>query len=225
MKSQTQCLILRAAAVLVLWSLGPGTLWAQAPAGTQWDLPNVANWSTIKHGKHLTIRVNPDADLSRYSRIAVGIIAYTGSLKKLKPQESDKLTSLLHDSLARDLSAAKLSPDSLATGSLILNAHITDVKRVHPWVNAVTIAAVFVPLDYGGANVTARVVDQQTGQIIAEIETVGCGQIYEVLASLQALGHSKLALKKDSRSIAKEVARMNWNQQRSNVNAAMSSEE
>jgi hypothetical protein len=159
------------------------------------------------------IRVNPEADLSMYNRITLGTVIYTGPAKKLKPEESQKLTSLLRDSLIKDLSAARLGTGSSATESLTLDAQITHVKRVHPWVNVVTMAAVFVPLDFGGANVTAWVVDGQKGQIIAEIDTVGCGQIYEAFASLQPLGQSRLALKKDSRSIAREVARMNGNQQ------------
>jgi hypothetical protein len=72
----------------------------------------------------------------------------------------------------------------------------------------VTIAAVFVPLDLGGANVTAWLVDPKTGRAMVEIEAVGCGQIYQVLGSLQALGQGKIALKKESRSIAREVTRM-----------------
>ena len=73
--------------------------------------------------------------------------------------------------------------------------------------NLVTTAAVFVPLDLGDANVTAWIVDQKTGEAVAEIEIVGCGQIYQVLPSFQALGQSKLLLKKESRSITKELSR------------------
>jgi Protein of unknown function (DUF3313) len=132
---------------------------------------DVANWKTTKHGKHLTVRVNPDANLSLYKTIIVGDVAYTGSTKKLKQKDSDKLESLLHNSLAKDLPTAKLSQDTSATGALTLNANITKVKRSHPWVNLVTTAAVFVPLDLGGANVTAWIVDQKTGEAVAEIKT------------------------------------------------------
>ena len=56
--------------------------------------------------------------------------------------------------------------------------------------------------------------------MVAEIETVGCGQIYQVFASLQALGQSKIVLKKESRSIAREVARMRHDQQPTDATAA-----
>ncbi len=223
MNFRTRHTLFHVAAILMFLFFRPIALRSQTVAGAQLDsanAPPIANWATTKHGKHLTIRANPEADLSRYNRIAVGTVAYSGPEKMLRPEEAEKLASLLHNSLTKDLSVAVLSEDKSATDSLILNVDITYVKRGHPWVNVLTMAAVFVPLDFGGANVTARLVNQQTGQIVAEIETVGCGQIYEAFASLQSLGQTKLALKKDSRAIAKEVARMNWNQQPSNVNAA-----
>jgi Protein of unknown function (DUF3313) len=221
MKWQIRHTLFQAVVILIFGSFRPIAAWSQMPDGAQLasaNAPTSANWSTTKHGKHLTIRVNTEAEHSTYDRITVGTVTYTGKEKKLKPEESDKLASILRDSLTKDLSVATLSDQKSAAGSLILNADITYVKRVHPWVNVLTMAAVFVPLDFGGANVTAQLVDRQTGQIVAQIETVGCGQIYEVLASLQPLGQSKLALKKDSRAIAQGVTRINRDQRPSTVN-------
>jgi peptidyl-tRNA hydrolase len=167
-----------------------------------------AHWTTISTGRHLTVRVNPDADMSLYGSIAVGTVAYTGSAHSLQPKQASSLVVLLHDSLVKELSAANLSSNQKATRSLILNVNITRVKRSHPLVNAVTIAAVFVPLDLGKADVTAQVVDEKTGQIVAEIDAAGCGHIYQVLASLQPLGQSKIVLKKESRTLAREVTRI-----------------
>jgi hypothetical protein len=223
MKSQTRSILLHAAALLALLFLCPIPSRCQTSAGADLDsaeVPSTANWTVTKHGKHLMIRLNSDANLSMYNKIMVGTVSYTGPVKKLRSQESQKLATLLRDSLTKALSAAKLSPGSSATKSLTLNAQITDVKRVHPWVNVVTMAAVFAPLDFGGANVTAWLIDQQKGQIVAQIETVGCGQIYEAFPSLQSLGQAKLALKKDSRAIAKGFASVDWNRRPLNVNAA-----
>jgi len=223
MMLQIRYAVVKAAVVLLLLSFNPLASWSQTPAGAGTNSANAsqtANWKTTKRGKHLTVRVNPDANLSQYNSVAVGSVAYTGPSNKLKPQESVKLASLLHDSLVTDLSTKKLSSDTAATGTLVLNADITKVKRSHPLVNVVTIAAVFVPLDLGDANVTARLVDEETSQVVAEIETVGCGQIYQVFASLQALGQSKIVLKKESRSIAREVARVYHDQQPTNVTGA-----
>jgi len=221
MMLQIRYAVVKAAVVLLLLSFNPSASWSQTPAGTNSANPSqTTNWKTTKRGKHMTVRVNPGVNLSQYNSVAIGSVAYTGPSNKLKPQESAKLVSLLHDSLVKDLSTTKLSPETAATGTLILNADITKVKRSHPLVNVVTIAAVFVPLDLGDANVTASIVDEKTGQVIAEIETVGCGQIYQVFASLQALGQSKIVLKKESRSIATEVARMYHDQQPTDVAAA-----
>ncbi len=223
MKAWTQYSGLKTTVVLLLASISPLAMRAQTGAKASSALPaSTTNWKTTVHGKHLTIRINPEANLSLYNAINVGTVAYTGPSKKLKAQESDKMVSLLRDSLTKDLSSVRLGPDVSATRRLTVNANITSVKRSHPLVNVVTIAAVFVPLDLGGAKVTAWIADEETGQNLAEIETVGCGQIYQVLGSLQALGQSKIVLKKQSRSIAKEVERMHHNQQPANLTAALS---
>ena len=212
MKSQTRYIALKVAVVFLLSTCNPFA-WSQ-------NTPNLMNWKTIKENRHLTIRINPDANLSLYNTIQVGNVAYTGPAGKFKQKDSDKLVRLLHDSLKRDLSTAKLSQHTSATGTLTLNANITHVKRSHPIVNVITTATVYVPLDLGEANVTAWIVDRATGQPIAEIEIVGCGQIYQVVSSFQALGQSNLLLKKESRTIAKELSRMHWDPQPSNLSAA-----
>jgi Protein of unknown function (DUF3313) len=219
-KAHVKSIALKATVVFLMLPFNRLSLWSQTSPMTGADSANTpvtTNWKTTKRGSQ-TIRVNPDANLSLYNTISVGNVAYTGQANKLKPQESDKLVLLLHDTLITDLAATKLSRDIAAAGALTLNANITRVKRSHPWINVVTMAAVFVPLDLGAANVTAWIVDQRTGQVVAEIETGGCGQIYQVLQSLQPFGQSKLVLRKESRSISKEVNRMNWNQQQAKLN-------
>jgi len=211
MKSQTRSIALKVGAFLL--STGIPFAWSQ-------NTPDITNWKTTKESRRLTIRINPDANLSLYSTIQVGNVAYSGPAGKFKQKDSDKLVRLLHDSLERDLSNAKLSQHASATRTLSLNANITHVKRSHPIVNVITTATVYVPLDLGEANVTAWIVDRATGQPIAEIEIVGCGQIYQVVSSFQALGQSKLLLKKESRTIAKELSRMHSDPQPSTLSAA-----
>jgi hypothetical protein len=211
MMLQMKYAVVKTAVVLLLLTIYPLALWSQTPAGKSGDsvsAPPAVNWKTTRYGKHLTVRVSPNANLSQYNSLALGTVAYTGPAKKLKPQESAKLVTVLHDSLEKDLQSTKLGSDTAATGTLILDANITKVKRSHPIINVVTIAAVFVPLDLGGANVMASIRDERTGQVIAQIESVGCGQIYQVLGSLQALGQSKIVLKKQSRLIAREVGKI-----------------
>src|SRR6516225_9436291 len=176
MMIQIRYAVVKAAVVLLLLSFNPSASWSQTPAGAGTNSANpsqTTNWKTTKRGKHMTVRVNPGVNLSQYNSVAIGSVAYTGPSNKLKPQESAQLVSLLHDSLVKDLSTTKLSPETAATGTLILNADITKVKRSHTLVNVVTIAAVFVPLDLGDTNVTASIVDEKTGQVIVQIESVG----------------------------------------------------
>jgi hypothetical protein len=101
MKSLTRYFTLKIATAFLLLPYTP-IAWAQTT-------PDVANWKTTKHGKHLTVRINPNADLALYNTIRVGDVAYTGPAKKLKQKDSDKLESLLRDFLAKDLPTAKLT--------------------------------------------------------------------------------------------------------------------
>lgn len=215
--------VLKAAALILLSCLTLTDLWSEVPAKVESNSTSAlqtSNWPTTKRGKHVTVRLNPDANMSLYNTIVVGKVAYTGPANKLKAHEADKLESLLHDSMSKDFSAVRLSADPSAARILTTNVNITNVKRTHPWINILTTAAVFVPLDFGKADATAEIVDQRTGQVIAEIESEGCGQVYEVIPSFQPLGQSRRALKKAGRAIAKEVGRMNWNTQPSNIVAA-----
>ena len=207
MKHQIVSASLKAASLLILAGFNLLTIHAQTP-GNAPVASTSTNWETIKQGRHLTVRINRDADMSRYEGISVGDIDYTGPSKKLNTRDSGKLTSLVRDSLTKDLASASQGRDNSTAPTLTLNANITSVRRSHPLINLITIAAVFVPLDLGGAKMTASVVDKGTGQTVAEIDTVGCGKIYQVLGSLQALGQSKIVLAKESRSIVREVTRM-----------------
>jgi len=221
MKFRIQRIPLKTAAILLLFSCNPLASWTQVSPKSDdaFAPPDTANWKITRHGGRL-IRINPDANLSLYNGITVGNVSYTGPVKALRPRESDKLANLLRQSLVADLAGAKFNQDTAATETLTLHANITRVKRSHPWVNVVTMAAVVVPLDLGTADVTAWIIDPRTGLAVAAIETKGCGQIYQAWPSLQPLGQSKLALKKDSRWISKEVNRMNWNEQLSRFDAS-----
>jgi hypothetical protein len=219
MKSQLRFVILEAAALISLTFLTPSTLWSQSKnfESDSASAPQAISWPVTKRGKHLTVHVNPDANMSLYNRIAVGKVSYTGSARKLKAHDSEKLESLLRDSLSADFAAVKLNSAPSAARTLTANINITNIKRTHPWINILTTAAIFVPVDFGKADTTAEIVDQQTGQVVAQLEAEGCGQVYEVIPSFQPLGQSRRALKKAGRSIAKEVARMSSNGQASNT--------
>lgn len=202
---------------------GPLASWAASPQPDTTSAPEnadqAAHWKTVQTGSRLAIRIDPHVDLGRYRDIKVGHVSYTGQVV-LSPAESGEMTSLLRDALARDISALKLDTRGTAGGTLTLDADITRVRKSHPWVNVLTTAAVFVPLDLGEATVKARLVDSESGRIVAEFETVGCGQVYQVWQSLQPLGQSKLLLKKNSRRIAQGIAKISEPKGESNVTIA-----
>lgn len=193
---------------------------AQAAANAQSESAvETTNWKTLQHSSCLTIRINPGADLSLYTGIRQGSVEYTGSPRVLTAAESDQLTSLFRKALTQDIAAAELADTGAGGRTLTLNAKITRVRRSHPWVNVLTTAAVFVPLDLGAADVMVTLVDSETGQAVGEIQSEGCGQIYQVIASFQSLGQSKLLLKKQSRRIARSLRQIS--EQRNSTAIAM----
>jgi len=212
MKSHAQSYILYLAALILLSPFNPIRLWSQTQPGPASAGPQVSSWPANRRSKHLTVRLSPNADVSQYSSIRVGNITYSGPADKLKAGEPSKLESLLRASLARDLATSQMDGKPSSGRTLTLNINITNVKRTHPWINILATAAVFVPVDFGKADVTAQILDPQTGQVIAEMDAEGCGQVYEVIPSFFPLGQSKGALKKAGRSIVREVTRMNWNE-------------
>jgi hypothetical protein len=199
---------------LVLWlslGFGPLSAWSQT-AGAFMDPPPASDWKIIKHDKHLTVRVNPATNVFPAGGVEVGEVTYTGSTKKLNAKDAAKVVAILRACLEKDLAATEI-PHAAAGNTLKVNAEIRSVRRSHPLINAVSIAAIFVPVDLGAAKVTARVVDAKTGQAVAEIDLAGSGRIYQVISSLQPLGQGKIVLKHESRSIAKVVARLRSDQQ------------
>src|SRR5215470_9975676 len=115
MKSQMQSTAIKAAVLILLSSLSPRTLWSQS------------TWPTTKSSKHLTLRLDPEADMSRYHAIVVGNVAYTGPAAKLKGREAEKLESLLRQSLSKDFAAVRLNSGASATRTLTANINIINV--------------------------------------------------------------------------------------------------
>jgi hypothetical protein len=212
MKNRIGSTALKSVAIWLSLGLGPLTAWSQMPTAITAP-PSTSKWKIVKQEKHLTVRINPAATIPQASMVKLGAVTYTGSTKKLSSKDSAKVVSVLQTCLAKDLSTNAVLQTGSAAGTFKVNAEIRSVRRSHPLINAVAIAAVFVPVDLGAAKVTAWVIDENTGQAVAEIDLVGSGQIYQVLSSLQPLGQGKIVLKHESRLIAKEVALLRSEQQ------------
>lgn len=67
--------------------------------------------------------------------------------------------------------AVRLRPaDAAAPGVVRIRAAVTNVGKVQPLLNAVTMAAVFFPVTYGGASTESEILDSVTGERIAAYE-------------------------------------------------------
>lgn len=71
---------------------------------------------------------------------------------------------------------------------------ITRIDRANPLLNVVTTAAVFAPLDMGGASIEVEFLDSMTGERLAAMVETKSGTPFQVIASLNQFGHAKNAM-------------------------------
>lgn len=71
---------------------------------------------------------------------------------------------------------------------------ITRVDRANPLVNVVTTAAVFIPLDMGGASIEVEILDSLTGERLAAMVETKSGNPLQLIASLSQYGHAENAM-------------------------------
>lgn len=167
---------------------------------------DTSSWKVLKQSRQLTVRVNPSVNLASYTKIQMGSVTYAGPAKAVTKKQAEELIANFHTQLSRQLQGnGLLQESSRSTQTLVLQAQITRIRRSHPWVNVLTTAAIFVPVDLGASEAIVYFVDAQTNAPVLSMETERCGQIYQVIPSFQALGQSKLLLKKESRMIMKEL--------------------
>jgi hypothetical protein len=170
-----------------------------------------ASWKIVKQNSHVTVRVAPQVDMTQYSSIQLEGVRYTGIDDELNPEEAEKLVTRLRECMEKELAAVKLDGKLPGGHELQTNVKITRIKRSNPALNAVALVTVKVPVDMGDAYVTTELTDARTGEVVGEIVTAGHGQVYQAISSLSSLGQSKVALKKESHTIAQELEHLTNN--------------
>jgi hypothetical protein len=95
--------------------------------------------------------------------------------------------------------AEKLAPEFAVVREpgpdvLRIRPAITRVDRANPLVNVVTTAAVFIPLDMGGASIEVEFLDSLTGERLAAMVETKSGTPLQLIASLSQYGHAENAM-------------------------------
>ena len=95
--------------------------------------------------------------------------------------------------------AEKLAPEFAVVREpgkdvLRIRPAISRIDRANPLLNVVTTAAVFVPLDMGGASVEVEFLDSLTGERLAAMVETKSGTPLQLVASWSQYGHAEKAM-------------------------------
>ena len=120
----------------------------------------------------------------------------------LSAQEQQQLVRHLREQLSlglADLSNAQAptaaKADTKAKPTLLLRAGVTRAEVVSPTVNVVSTVFLFVPLDRGGAAVEIELLDAQTRQPVAALQSTHYAPMTEFKARFQRLAPAEYAVR------------------------------
>lgn len=89
--------------------------------------------------------------------------------REIDPEELKRLTDYAHVALRGAIGDAYPVVREPGPGVLRLRAAITNLIPANPLINVATTAAVFIPLDMGGAAIEAEFLDSQTNERLAAL--------------------------------------------------------
>jgi Protein of unknown function (DUF3313) len=161
------------------------------------------------NGQVVTARRNnfvcakPGIDWQSYSRVVVGSVDISGSgLKKpLTGRQAEQLRQALANSLQRQFGA---STDESGR-ALMIHATITGVERNNRIANAFGLAAVQAPVSFGGATTTFQLMDEDSGETLAEMTLHGRGRLYDAISGLKTAGHARKAVGRMPRQVGRNL--------------------
>jgi hypothetical protein len=180
---------------------GAPPVWSAAYNAEQGALPDTSGWKVIAERKDFVVRLAPGGDWSRYGRVEAGAVRYTGSEIKLTPRQIAQVTDYLQKRLVKELGGVKLAAAAGASGSLRVDANITDARVSNRMVNVATVLASTMPGERDPANLTAWVLDGQTQKPVACIELAGGEASYEWFVGFRQIGQIRMALRAQSRTL------------------------
>lgn len=112
-----------------------------------------------------------DFNWKQYTKIMIDpVVVYyhpEAKYRQIDPEAVTKLTDYFREVAEEELSdefpvVTEPGPDVLR-----IRAAITEIVPANPAINIITTAAVFVPLDMGGAAIEAEFIDSATGEVVA----------------------------------------------------------
>jgi len=193
-----------ASVVLIPADIAVPLLVREMPGGRV-NLPD-CNLQVVVANKNNFVCADSTIDWSSYGRVnvtAVDVDVEAMRLKKpLSDHEIEELKAALTESLQRDFNRARKAG---AGRTLNLRATVTSVKRVNKVLNIVSLVAIQAPLSFGGTSTRIELSDGANGAMLAEMTVSRKGRTYDVLSSVQSLGHAKKSLSRTSKQSGKNL--------------------
>lgn len=133
-----------------------------------------------------------------YQRILLDPISIVGDAAANEAlKDNEELSSLItyyHDTLVEKLGPEYQVVNNPGPDVLRIRVAIADIDTSSPILNAVTTAALFVPLDMGGASIEVEFLESQTGELLAAMAERKMGTPLQLMSSFSELGHVKNAI-------------------------------
>lgn len=159
----------------------------------------------------------PNVQWKRYTRLMLDpvVVYYAPDApdRQIQPDDLKRLTDYFRTAAVEAVRDAYPVVETPGPGVLRIRAAITDVVPANPLLNVVTTAAVFIPLDMGGAAMEAEFLDSVTNERLAAIIERKTGMPLDprdMIRGFTKWGHAEAAFRawaKELREVLDEAQR------------------
>ncbi|MFA5355928.1 MAG: DUF3313 domain-containing protein [Candidatus Omnitrophota bacterium] len=125
--------------------------------------------------------------------------------RAIQPEELEKLTGYFRETVINEVKDEYPVTDTPGADVLRIRTAITDVIPVKPVTNILSVAAIGIPLDMGGAAIEAEFLDSETGERLGAVVDMKLGTPLD-FSGLTSLGHTKTAFRQWAKQLKQALA-------------------
>ncbi len=187
------CIII---AITSLLSLGCQQTQTVTTSGFLGDYSQLKPW---EGNKNIMEYQKPGVNWKQYKRLMVDpiVVDYHPSTKsrRVKPNELVKLTDFFYGAIVKSVDDAYPVTNTPAPDVLRIRVCITDIDPTSTALNLASTAAIFVPLDMGGAAIETEFIDSVTNERLIAVMEQRKGVPVNLAQGLSRFSHAKGAFK------------------------------
>lgn len=168
------------------------------------------NYSRMDMVEDRSIRefVDPSVDWTRYDAVYIEpVVLKLGDKQSVEftSEEIEQLTNDLAKALQTTLGQNRSLVDRAFPGALTVKAAVTGLDESNPFINVVTAAALFVPIDSGGVVIELEVCDASTDRQLYAVIHAENGMPWQFFDHFSRFGHAKSAIKAFAEKLAERI--------------------